>query len=106
VRGDVADREQVRAARRVLALYSLYQEKEDLINIGAYVPGANPELDLAVQARPRILEYLQQEPDAPVTLEQAREQLAALVAWIDQMEKVLRAQAAQAKLPAKAGAVR
>jgi flagellum-specific ATP synthase len=106
VRGDVVDKDHVRAARRVLALYALYQEKEDLINIGAYVPGANPELDLAVQARPRLLDYLQQEPDAPATPEQSREQLMALVAWIDQMERALRAQAAQAKLPAKAGAGR
>jgi flagellum-specific ATP synthase len=103
VRGDVTDKDQVRAARRVLALYSLYQEKEDLINIGAYVPGANPELDLAVQARPRILEYLQQEPDSPASMEQSCQQLAALVGWIEQLERALRAQAAQAKLPAKAG---
>jgi len=96
VRGDVADKDHVRAARRVLALYSLYQEKEDLINVGAYVPGANPELDLAVQSRPRIIQFLQQSPAEPSTFDQSRQQLADLVTWIDQMEKALKAQAAKA----------
>ena len=65
------------------------------MNIGAYVPGANPEFDLAVQSRPRIVEYLRQEAGAPATLEQSKKQLADLAAWIDQMERALKAQAAQ-----------
>jgi hypothetical protein len=47
-----------------------------------------------VQARPRILAYLQQDAATPSTLDDAKKQLAELVNWIDQMEKVLRAQAA------------
>ena len=31
------------------------------MNIGAYVPGANLEFDLAVQARPEIVQFLQQD---------------------------------------------
>jgi flagellum-specific ATP synthase len=95
VRGDVVDREQMRAARRVLSLIAIYQDIEDLVNIGAYVPGTNAEFDLAVQARPRILGYLQQDAQAACTLEQARKQLFDLVAWIDQLEKVIKTQAAK-----------
>src|SRR5262245_12804764 len=43
VRGDVTDADQVRAARRIIALLAIYSEIEDLVNIGAYVQGANPE---------------------------------------------------------------
>jgi FliI/YscN family ATPase len=106
VRGDVTEREQLRQAARVLALLAVYQDIEDLVNIGAYVVGVNPEFDLAVQARPRILKFLQQEATAPTTLEQSRNQLAELSAWIEQLEKSLAAAAAkkQPARPAAAGA--
>ncbi len=93
VRSDVVDKEHFGAARRVLALLATYQEIEDLVNIGAYVPGVNVEFDLAVQARPRIAQFLQQDSQAACTLDQARKQLFELVAWIDQVEKTLRAPA-------------
>jgi FliI/YscN family ATPase len=105
VRGQVIDPDHQRAARRVLALTAIYQDIEDLVNIGAYVPGANLDYDLAVQARPKIIQYLQQEPTAPTTLEHARSQLMNLTSWIDQMEKILRAQASrQATRAPNAGA--
>jgi len=92
VRGDVSDPEQLRAARRVLALLATYNEVEDLVTIGAYVPGANPEIDLAVQSRPKIVQFLQQEPSAPTNLATARQQVLELAVWIEQMEKALKAQ--------------
>ncbi|MBC8109065.1 MAG: FliI/YscN family ATPase [Anaerolineae bacterium] len=95
VRSDVTDAEQVRAARRILALLAIYGEIEDLVNIGAYVQGANPEFDLAVQARPKIVQYLQQEPNAPSDLQTARKQLMELFVWIEQMDKAIRAQSAK-----------
>ena len=49
----------------------------------------------AVQARPKITQYLQQDPSTPVTLDVARKQLLDLCAWTDQMEKALRAQSAK-----------
>jgi FliI/YscN family ATPase len=91
VRTDVTDKPQQAAARKVLALTALYQDIEDLINIGAYVTGKNVEFDLAKEARPRIVDYLKQDWQSPTTAEQSKKQLADLVAWIDQMEKVLKA---------------
>lgn len=93
VRGDVCEKEQLRAARRVLSLIATYEQIEDMVNIGAYVPGANLEFDLAVQSRPRILAYLQQDSANPCKLEDAKKQLADLVLWIEQLEKVIKAQA-------------
>jgi FliI/YscN family ATPase len=91
VRGDVTDKEHLKAARRVLSLWAVYQDIEDLVNIGAYVAGVNAEFDLAVQARPKIVQYLQQEAGSPSTMEQATKHLGDLVVWIEQMDKVLRA---------------
>src|SRR3954447_22670842 len=90
VRGDVSESDHVKFARRVLALTAVYQDIEDLVNIGAYVPGRNVEFDLAKEARPRIVEFLRQEAQAPVSLEAARKQLTDLVGWIDQAERVLK----------------
>jgi len=99
VRDDVVDENQRRAARRVLSLVAIYDEIEDLVSIGAYVPGANIENDVAVQARPRILGFLQQGSKSPSTPEETRKQLSELTTWIDQLEKALRAQAAAKAAP-------
>lgn len=102
VRGDVTDGEHLRWTRRVLGLIAVYSEIEDMVNIGAYVAGTNVEFDLAVQSRPRIVQFLQQEPTAPCTLEQSRKQLAELVFWIEQLEKTIRAQAGKSTARAAA----
>ena len=99
VRSDVTDKDHARAARRVLALWATYQDIEDLVNIGAYVPGANAEFDLAVQMRQPIIQFLQQDLKSPVTLEQAKKQLMDLAGVIEHHEKLLRVQA-QAKAAA------
>ena len=39
---------------------AIYGEIEDLINIGAYVRGSNPECDVAIDFKPRIDAILQQ----------------------------------------------
>ncbi|HVT89473.1 MAG TPA: FliI/YscN family ATPase [Tepidisphaeraceae bacterium] len=104
VRGDVTDDAHVTAARRVLSLLGAYQEIEDLVNIGAYASGANIEFDVAVQARPRIIQFLQQDSRTPCDLETAKKQLFEVVAWIEQIEKTLRAQSAKAAPKAAATA--
>jgi len=97
VRGDVIDSEHSKMARRILSLWGTYDAIEDLVNIGAYVPGNNPENDLAVQARPKITQFLQQDPKQPVTLEVAKKNLVDLYTWVEQMDKVLKAQAVKPK---------
>ncbi|MDB5333755.1 MAG: fliI, partial [Phycisphaerales bacterium] len=99
VRGDVANPDHLRAAKRVLALTAVYQDIEDLVNIGAYMPGMNVEFDLAVQMRPHILQFLQQDAAAPCPLEQSRQHAMNLLATIETLERNIRAQA-QAKAAA------
>ena len=91
VREEVSDDQHVRRARRILALLAVYQEIEDLVNVGAYVPGVNLEFDLAVQARPRIISFLRQDAEQAIPLEQTHRQLAELTSWIDQTERRLKA---------------
>ena len=46
--------------RRHLAVYT---QAEDLINAGAYAPGSNPEIDLAIKKYKEIKEFLVQGVD-------------------------------------------
>ncbi|MCB1671995.1 MAG: FliI/YscN family ATPase [Gammaproteobacteria bacterium] len=48
------------AATRFKKLYSVYEKNRDLINVGAYRPGADPEIDLAIRYFPRLLSFIQQ----------------------------------------------
>ena len=95
VRSSVVEPDQIKQARRVLSLMAQYQEIEDLVNIGAFIPGTSVEMDLAVQARPRITQFLQQDFAAPTNLLQAMTQLKDLFGWIDQLDRALKAQAAK-----------
>ena len=41
-------------------VYSTYQQNKDLISVGAYQPGSNPQLDEAVALWPAVIEFLRQ----------------------------------------------
>ncbi len=55
-------------ARTFRHYYSLYEQNQDLFNVGAYQAGANKELDRAVQLRPSFLQFLRQDKNAAVDL--------------------------------------
>lgn len=67
-------------ARQVRNLVAVYQNARDLINIGAYVPGSNAEIDRAVQLMPEIRKYLEQRPDERSSLQETVQLLANLAA--------------------------
>jgi flagellum-specific ATP synthase len=48
------------AAGRVRSLMATYAEAEDLINVGAYAKGSNPEIDEAIDLMPDIRQFLVQ----------------------------------------------
>ena len=68
---------QARAVRQAL---SAYRQAEDLIQLGAYVSGSNPQLDAAIRARPQILEFLQQAPGAESARSETLSQLGKVAA--------------------------
>jgi flagellum-specific ATP synthase len=58
---EVTAPEHAAAARRLRALLAIYAEAEDLLRIGAYVKGSSPQIDRAVEMRPAVLAFLQQQ---------------------------------------------
>lgn len=63
VMGDIATPEHKSAAFEVKKHLAIYQESEDLINIGAYVKGSNPDIDIALEKNPYIRDFLHQKVD-------------------------------------------
>ena len=61
----IATPEQKQAAGKLRNMMSIYKENEDLISIGAYKPGNNPELDNAISHMPKINEFLKQPVEEP-----------------------------------------
>src|SRR5919206_226001 len=55
-----------------------YQQARDLINIGAYVPGSNPQIDRALRMQPHIQRFLRQGPDNPTALAETLQYLRAI----------------------------
>ena len=59
----IASSEQKQMAGKIRNLMSIYNENQDLISIGAYKSGSNPELDTAIKKIGAINEFLQQTVD-------------------------------------------
>jgi flagellum-specific ATP synthase len=76
--------EQGAHARAVRQALSLYHQAEDLIQLGAYVSGSNPQLDAAIRVRPQILEFLRQAPGAESTRAETLGQLGQIAAALGQ----------------------
>jgi flagellum-specific ATP synthase len=64
----------VRRARAILATYA---DMADLVRLGAYKAGGDPEVDEAVALAPRIEQMLNQSRDAPASLAESFAALAA-----------------------------
>lgn len=58
---DVVDQNHYSAASALRDVLATYRDAEDLINIGAYVPGSNPRVDLAVSKIEAIRHFLRQD---------------------------------------------
>jgi flagellum-specific ATP synthase len=76
---NVVDSEFMKMARAMRSHMAIYKEAEDLINIGAYKPGSNPDIDEAVRLHPAINEYLKQEMDEATDLGVCEQLMARIV---------------------------
>ncbi len=65
--------------RRFKHLYSRYQRSRDLISVGAYVRGSDPELDEAIVMYPRLEAFLRQSIGQRIDLAGSRAQLESLL---------------------------
>lgn len=68
------------AARNVRALVASYEEKRDLIALGAYSKGSDARVDRSIAALPEIERFLQQSPGHIEPFERTAAQLAAIAA--------------------------
>jgi flagellum-specific ATP synthase len=55
------DSDRLNFANRFRRLWSLYQQNRDLIQVGAYEAGSNPEMDEAIALRPAMESFLRQD---------------------------------------------
>ena len=60
-------------------IYSLYQQNRDLISVGAYQPGSDPGIDLAVRMQPQMIDFIGQDMNQSVDFDASREQLNAVL---------------------------
>lgn len=67
------------AARRLRELMSVYNQSRELVNLGAWKPGANPTLDRAVALWPKISALLAQRPLEKAGLTDSIRSLSELV---------------------------
>jgi len=75
VMSEIAPKAQIASANRLKELLSVYRDAEDLINIGAYKAGSNPDIDTAIESIKEIWSFTRQGTDEKSTLNEAQERL-------------------------------
>ncbi len=78
LRADIVSAETVAAGRTVISRLAAYKKVEDMINIGAYAQGSNPEIDKAIATLPLANAFLRQDVGDQVSLEDSIKQLSLL----------------------------
>ncbi len=74
----IADREHKAFAGKLKNVLATYNEAEDLINIGAYKAGSNPEIDYAISKIQTVNAFLRQGVDEKYSFEETVELLKGL----------------------------
>lgn len=75
---DITSPEHREAADRIRQILAVYGEAEDVINLGAYVSGSNPQVDDAIQRLPEIESFLRQRPEEASNTEET-------LAWLSKL---------------------
>ena len=71
----IASKEHKQAAGKLKNVLATYNDAEDLINIGAYKSGSNPEIDYAITKIGKVNAYLMQDVDSKFLLDDELKQL-------------------------------
>ncbi len=82
---EVADADHAEARRRVVRLIAQHREVEDLVQIGAYARGSNPETDVAIDLHRAVDDLLCQGRGETPAFEEARGSLIKLAAQAAEM---------------------
>jgi FliI/YscN family ATPase len=74
----VTSKEHLAHAAQARKLLATYEKARDLINIGAYVSGSDPEIDASIKAMPALTSFLQQNMQQTSTFEETERLLAEI----------------------------
>ena len=78
VMSSIATKEHKQAAGKLRNVMATYSEAEDLVNIGAYKPGSNKEIDFALSKIDAVNDFLMQDVYEKVSFEDAIERLEGI----------------------------
>jgi flagellum-specific ATP synthase len=76
---NVASPQHYDVAMKLREIMAIYQEAEDLINIGAYRKGSNPKIDRAIQLHEQIEVFLKQEIGTRYSIDQCIKEIDELL---------------------------
>jgi flagellum-specific ATP synthase len=79
LRSDVTPKDALGAGRELIRILATYRRVEDMVNIGAYARGANPDIDRAIDMIGPINDFLRQDVAASATLDESFAAVMALV---------------------------
>jgi flagellum-specific ATP synthase len=79
LRSDVTPKDALAASRELIRLLATYRRVEDMVNIGAYARGANPEIDRAIDMIGPINTFLRQDVAESQVLEECFQAVIALI---------------------------
>ncbi|MDX1453169.1 MAG: flagellum-specific ATP synthase FliI, partial [Oleiphilaceae bacterium] len=72
--------EHLKDAQRFKQTYARYQQARDLISVGAYVPGSDPQTDFAIERIDRMKQFLQQSLNEAANAEASVGQMRSTIA--------------------------
>ena len=74
---NVVSHEHFELARRFRAVYSRYQKGRDLVQVGAYMAGSDPQMDEAIRQQPDMAAFLQQSMFESASMDESISGMAA-----------------------------
>ncbi len=87
---DVVDADHLSAAAEVRRVLAVWNDIEDLVNVGAYAAGTNVEFDVSVRMKPVIDEFLQQAIEERADPDATRQRLLEVAGRIEGLQQELR----------------
>lgn len=102
VMDDVVDDEHMAAASEIRKALAIWNDIEDLVNLGAYTAGSNVEFDVAVKMKPAIDDFLRQPVEEQALMCETRERLLNLATEIRTLRRQLVSEAATTAVKKKA----
>jgi flagellum-specific ATP synthase len=78
VMNDIVDEQHRQLAKKIVNVLATYKKAEDLINIGAYVQGSNPDIDYAIVMVDRVNRFLRQDIGEKIDFQETKKQMLSL----------------------------